>query len=320
MLSEDRIIHNYFRTAGAERSDVCVGIGDDAAVLEPPPGRNLVAAVDTLNEGVHFPAATQPAAIGHRALAVNLSDLAAMGAEPAWATLSLCLPAPDEAWLEGFADGFRALARQHGVALVGGDTTRGPLSVSVQLLGWLRPGEALTRAGAKPGDGVYVTGHLGGAAAGLRLLIEGRASTSEPLTRAFLWPEPRVAIGQDLCGLASAAIDLSDGLGTDLPRLLAASGAGASLDPEQLPLAPAALALLGASAAREGALAGGDDYELCFTVPAEAEDELAARAVNWSTPVTRIGCVEASPGLRFSGEAELAKLPEGWRHFEEKGS
>ena len=320
MLSEDRIIQSYFRTAGAERPDVCLGIGDDAAVLDPPPGHHLVAAVDTLNEGVHFPGATDPAAIGHRALAVNLSDLAAMGAEPAWATLSLCLPEPDENWLEGFAAGFGKLARQHGVALVGGDTTRGPLSVSLQLLGWLRPGEALTRAGAKPGDGIYVTGFPGAAAAGLRLLLAEGGATSEPLTRAFLWPEPRVAIGRELRGLASAAIDLSDGLGTDLPRLLEASATGASLDPQRLPLAPAATALFGVSAARDLALAGGDDYELCFTVPAAAEGELSARTAGWSTPVTRIGCIEASPGLRFSGEGGSAVLPAGWRHFEEKDS
>lgn len=316
MLSEEGIIDRYFAGLGARRNDVVLGIGDDGAVLAPAPGRQLVAVVDTLNEGVHFPSGMPPAAIGHRLLAVNLSDAAAMGATPAWATLSLSLPAPDEDWLERFARGLGDLARSHDVALVGGDTVRGPLSLSLQLLGFVRPGAALTRGGARPGDGIYVTGRPGAAAAGLRRLQAGVAA-SDPLVESFLWPCPRVAVGRALRGLASAVIDLSDGLITDLRRLLGASGAGGRLDAGALPLAPAARAACGDEEARRLALVGGDDYELLFTVPPAAAARLAESAACEEATVTRIGEVETEPGLRIDGAP--GGLGTGWQHFEADG-
>jgi thiamine-monophosphate kinase len=311
VLSEEALIDRFFAALGAARRDVVLGVGDDGAVLEPPPGQQLVAVVDTLNEGVHFPPDMPPAALGHRLLAVNLSDLAAMGARPAWATLSLSLPAAEEAWLVDFARGLGALAEQHEVSLVGGDTVRGPLSLSLQMLGFLPPGQALKRRGARPGDAVFVSGKLGAAAAGLRALAAGERSG--PLVDAFLWPRPRVALGLALRELASAAIDVSDGLLTDLGRLLAAGGVGATVDAARLPLADAALACCGEAEARRLALAGGDDYELCFTVPAALQAELPSRLAGAPVPITHIGRVEAAPGLRLTDAPP--DLPDGWTHF-----
>jgi len=265
------------------RSDVLLGIGDDAAVLEVGGGRKLVVAMDTIVEGVHFPAGTAAADIGHRALAVNLSDLAAMGAEPSWMTLSLALPHSDAAWVEGFADGLMHLARAHGVALVGGDTVRGPLAVTIQIAGWVEPDGWLTRAGAHAGDVVFVSGSPGDAAAGLDLLqgkvvaAPERRADVEQLTQRFLRPQPRVQLGRALRTLASAAIDISDGLLTDLDKLCAASGCGARLDVEALPLSPALQALFTADACVQNALAGGDDYDIMFCIPPTCLAQVAAR-------------------------------------------
>jgi thiamine-monophosphate kinase len=313
LLQEEALIDRYFRDLAARRDDVVLGIGDDAALLAPPPGQRLVAAVDTLNEGVHFPASMPASAVGHRLLAVNLSDLAAMGATPAWATISLSLPAPEEDWLRGFAEGLGALARRHEVALVGGDTVRGPLSLSLQLLGFAPAGEALTRAGAGPGDGIYVTGEPGLAAAGLRRMQASRP-LSDPLIEVFLWPRPRVAAGLGLRGIASAAIDVSDGLITDLGRLLGASGCGGRLDAGSLPLSGLVAAGVDPGEALDFALAGGDDYELLFTAPAALAPLLAERSPAWEVEVTRIGEVEEEPGLRVSGGPD--HLPGSWRHFD----
>jgi thiamine-monophosphate kinase len=311
VLSEEVLIDRFFAALGAARRDVVLGVGDDGAVLEPPPGRQLVCVVDTLNEGVHFPLGTPPAALGHRLLAVNLSDLAAMGARPAWASLSLSLPTAEAAWLGEFARGLGALAEQHGVSLVGGDTVRGPLSLSLQALGFVPPGEALVRRGARPGDAVFVSGRLGAAAAGLRAF--GAGERRGALVDAFLWPRPRVTLGRALRGLATAAIDVSDGLLTDLGRVLAASGAGASVAAGRLPLAAEAVAACGEAEARRLALTGGDDYELCFTVPAAAQAELQRRLADIPVPVTRIGRVEPEPGLRVLDAPP--DLPDGWAHF-----
>jgi thiamine-monophosphate kinase len=311
VLSEEALIRRFFRALGARRPDVRLGVGDDAAVLEPPPGQQLVAAVDTLNEGVHFPPGLDAAAVGHRLLAVNLSDLAAMGATPAWATLSLSLASPDEDWLTAFARGLGELADRHGVAIVGGDTVRGPLSLSLQLLGFVPVGQALTRDGARPGDALFVTGRVGAAAAGLRVL--DRSARDDALAGAFLYPEPRVGIGTALRGVASATIDVSDGLATDLGRVLDASEVGARLDVTRLPLAQEAVDRLGLEEAQRLALTGGDDYELCFTVPAAAVGELLTRAAGWPVPATRIGEIEAARGLRLI--AAPPDLPAGWQHF-----
>ncbi len=301
-LSEFEIIDRFFAARATGRTDVALGIGDDAAVLNVSPGMQLVVAVDGLIEGVHFPVGTDPAAVGHKALAVNLSDLAAMGAEPAWATLYLSLPDPDPARAKAFADGFLSLADRYGMALVGGDTVRGPFTVAVQVMGLVPQGGALSRGGARPGDGIYVTGSLGDGGAGLAL-VQGRLTASgdaaDRLRRRLDWPEPRVGIGVALRGIASAAIDISDGLVADLGHILERSGIGARVEVEQLPFSAELRQVLPDEAARTAlALHAGDDYELCFTVPAEREPMLKALDSE-NVQITRIGTIEAQPGVRL---------------------
>lgn len=267
-LGEFDIIARYFARRGARRH-VLLGIGDDAAVLDVAPDRRLVVAMDTIVEGVHFPADTAAADIGYRALAVNLSDLAAMGAEPAWMTLSLSLPRAEEPWLAGFAQGLFELADAHDVALVGGDTVRGPLVVTIQIAGWVEADRWLTRSGASAGDLLFVSGVPGEAAAGLAVIqrqLPANTSTTQ-LRQRFLRPEPRVALGRSLRAIASAAMDISDGLLTDLDKLCAASGCGTRVDIDALPASPAMQQLFDENACVDYALAGGDDYEIMFTVP-----------------------------------------------------
>lgn len=323
---EFELIARYFgepaRAGARRRADVPLGIGDDAAVLAVPAGRQLVAALDSLVEGTHFPAGSPPASIGHRVLAVNLSDLAAMGAEPAWYLLALTLPRVDEDFLAQFARGLMELAEAHGIALVGGDTTGGPLAASVQALGFIEPGTALTRAGARPGDLLYVSGSPGDAAAGLRLAMDPHAGQGldaahrQWLSDRFHYPQPRVALGRALRGLASACIDVSDGLAGDAAKLGAASGCGVVIDVERLPLSGPLVAYAGAGAAQL-ALSGGEDYELCFTVPPERVAELEARLVNVKCPVTCIGRLEAGGGLRLleRGVASNRFDTRGFDHF-----
>ncbi|OOG25207.1 thiamine-phosphate kinase [Thioalkalivibrio denitrificans] len=314
-MSEFDLIRNYF-TWPASREDVTLGVGDDGALLRVPPGQELVVCVDTLAAGVHFPDETPADALGHKALAVNLSDLAAMGAEPAWATLALTLPAADEDWVGAFSEGFRSLAEEYGVALVGGDTTRGPLSITVQVMGFVPRGHALRRDGARPGDGIYVTGTLGDAALGLRHWTQ--RTTDGPHVHALLArlmrPVPQVAAGLALRGLAGAAIDLSDGLLADLGHVLDASGTGAAINLAQLPLSDAFRAVSGDAPDWSLPLSGGDDYELLFTLAPDMEAR--AREV-LPVPFTRIGTIEASPGIRVTdGEGQpFSPSRSGYRHF-----
>jgi len=298
------------------RDDVVLGIGDDAALLQPPPGMQLVVAMDTLNDGVHFPPGTEAAQVGWKALAVNLSDLAAMGAEPAWCTLSLSLPDGDPAWVAGFLDGFLALAALHRVALVGGDTTRGPLSVSVTVHGFADPGRALCRDGARVGDSVWVSGTLGGAAGALAQWREGRAIT--PALRERLErPLPRIALGRALAGVASACIDVSDGVLADLGHVCAASGVGARLELDALPGADLLRPHFDGDALRALQASGGDDYELCFTVPATKDATVAAAAAATGVTVTRIGTVVAGQGVQaFDSEGRIWQPAQaGHEHF-----
>ena len=280
-LGEFELIERFFARAGATRDDVLLGVGDDAALLVPPAGQQLAFAADTLVEGIHFPEGLEGRHIGHRVLAVNLSDMAAMGAEPAWALLTLTLPRADEAWLESFTHGLDQLARRHRTALVGGDTTAGPLTATVAIAGFVPAGLALRRAGARPGDLVYVSGTPGDAAAGLAILqhrLAAAGAAGDVLLRRFLEPEPRVELGLALRGVASACIDVSDGLAGDLGKLCAASGVAGRIQSSRLPLAAELRAVAGEDAVRY-ALAGGDDYELLFTVPptrAAAVEALAA--------------------------------------------
>jgi thiamine-monophosphate kinase len=312
-MGEFDLIQRWFSALGARREDVLLGVGDDAAVVELPQGQQLVAAVDTLVAGRHFPLGSPPRSVGHRALAVNLSDLAAMGADPRYALLALTLPQADDAWLQEFAGGFGALAQQYGVALIGGDTTSGPLTISVTVLGTALPGRALTRSGARPGDLVFVSGTPGDAAAGLPLA--DRPAPPAALRARFEYPAPRVALGRALAGTASACIDVSDGLAGDLGKLGAASGCAIEIEPAQLPLSDALRAQHALPRAQELALTGGDDYELAFTVPAAAAD-LAQIAREAQTRITRIGRVVPGAGVWLrDGAAVTQFMHRGFDHF-----
>lgn len=307
-LGEFDIIAKYF-TRAAGRSDVLLSVGDDAAVVSVPQDRRLVVAIDTLVEGVHFPIDTAAADIGHRALAVNLSDLAAMGAQPAWMTLALSLPDANEDWIRDFAAGLHGLAEQFNVALIGGDTVKGPRVITVQVAGWVETDRWLTRAGAQPGDVLFVSGVLGEAAAGLatiqRHLTDSPAITQ--LRARFLRPSPRIDLGRWLRPLASAAMDVSDGLLTDLDKLCAASGCGARIDLDRLPPSPAMRAVFDAQSCLNFTLAGGDDYELLFAVPAAEAKRLetmsppvACQAIGVITADRKVECMRDGAPTRIS--------------------
>lgn len=303
------------RQRAAARGDVVLGIGDDCALLLPPPGMQLAVTMDALNVGVHFPPETSPADIGWKALAVNLSDLAAMGAQPAWGTLSLSLPQGDPGFVDAFFDGFFALAAQHGFALVGGDTTRGPLSIAITAHGLVEPGRALRRDGARVGDDIWVSGTLGDAAGALRQWQAGAAIS--PVLQARLdRPTPRVALGLALRGIASSCIDVSDGLLADLAHICRASGVGAEVDVDALPASDALRAAFDPDTRRVLQAAGGDDYELCFTVPVTAAAALGEALAEAGTGATRIGTVTAATGVRpiLAGAAWSAPAT-GWQHF-----
>jgi thiamine-monophosphate kinase len=298
-MDEQTVIDTFFRHLGAVRTDVVLGIGDDAALLRAAQGCELVQTTDALIESVHFVAGSPARSLGHRALAVNLSDLAAMGAEPCWALLSLTLPRIDESWLAEFAIGFGRVARTHAVALVGGNLSRGPLGITVQCTGQVPAGQALRRGGARPGDELWVSGTLGDAAFGRALERRAAESADADWLRArFEYPTPRVALGQALRGLASACIDVSDGLLSDAPRLAAASGCGVWIDVEQLPISPAAHSL-GGPDAWQAALAGGEDYELCLSAPAGESPRIEALATQLGLPLRRCGQFRAGAGLEL---------------------
>lgn len=297
-----------------------LGVGDDCALLAPTPGMQLAVSSDMLLEGRHFSPQDSPAGLGHKSLAVNLSDLAAMGATPRWATLAIALPAENDAWLTAFARGFFRIADQHGIELVGGDTTRGTLTISITVMGEVPPGQALRRDGAKAGDDVWVSGVIGSAALALayrqgRLFME-QIDAAKVLPALYL-PTPRVELGIALRGVASSAIDISDGLLGDLGHILERSNVGAALEFAAVPTLPVAQAYLHEAVARDCVLAGGDDYELCFTAPAEKRDAVQAAAQSAGVPVTRIGRITAEPGLTVtdtSGRA-LAIERTGYDHF-----
>ena len=295
MLEFDLIAH--IRKRAVARSDVLLGIGDDCALLLPPIGKQLAVTMDTLNAGVHFPPETAPFDIGWKALAVNLSDLAAMGAQPAWCTLSLSLPASDEAFVAGFLDGFFALAKLHDMDLVGGDTTQGPLSISITAHGIVEPGHGLRRDGARVGDDVWVSGSLGDAAGALEHWRNGSPALPE-LRQRLDRPTPRVGLGLGLRGIASACIDISDGLLADLGHLCRASAVAATIGLDALPTSPALHAAFPEAARQAMQATGGDDYELCFTAPPQAQAALLALAQVNAVQVTRIGSICAGDGVR----------------------
>ncbi len=310
----DRILAN-----SRDRADVVLGIGDDAALLQPAAGHWLAVTTDTLNEGVHFPAETPVADIGWKTLAVNLSDLAAMGATPAWGTLSLSLPSASAAWIDAFCEGFFALADACDWRLVGGDTTRGPLSLSVTAFGQVPSGKALRRDGAQAGDDIWVSGTLGDAAGALRLWQRGELDVRqvaalpghEQLRQRLLRPVPRGALGQALRGVASAAADISDGLLADLGHIARRSGLAAQVDLARLPVSAALRSLLGDASAVECAASGGDDYELCFTASAAQRAHLQGLSQALALPLTRVGCMRVGSGV----QAGQGSVRSGYQHF-----
>lgn len=287
-----------------------LGVGDDCALLAPRPGMQLAISSDMLVEGRHFFADVDPEALGHKALAVNLSDLAACGARPLAFTLALALPRVDEAWLAGFSKGLLALADAHGCELVGGDTTQGPLNICITVFGEVPAGQALLRSGARAGDDIYVSGTLGDARLALEALLGHIHLPDELLAQArqrLERPTPRVALGLALRGLASSAMDVSDGLLGDLGHILRASGVGADIDTDETSKLIAARALFTSATARfdmellrQCTLAGGDDYELAFTAPPALREAVAGAAATAATPVARIGRISAEPGLRLA--------------------
>jgi len=318
VASEFDLIARYFtRTAPAG----LLGVGDDCALFPVPPGEQVATSTDLLLEGRHFFPDVDPKALGHKALAVNLSDLAAMGARPIGCVLGLALPRLDEPWLAAFAEGFHALAAAHGCPLIGGDTTRSAhdLAISVTVFGAVPPGQALRRDGAEAGDDIWVSGELGAADVAYRLLdgqYPADASLLAATRGALEWPQPQVALGLALRGIATAAIDLSDGLLQDLGHILAASRLGACLRFSDLPAA-ASVAGLADAPLRRALLGGGDVYQLCFTAPVARREAVAAAAQAAGARVTRVGQTQADAGLSVLDPRgqPMAALPAGFDHF-----
>ena len=321
MLSEFDLIKRYFQRARPASDRTVLGIGDDCALLTPSPGKLLAVSSDMLVEDRHFFAGADPFQLGHKSLAVNLSDLAAMGAVPLGFTLALALPAADPAWLDGFSRGLFALADAHGCELVGGDTTKGPLNICITIFGELAPGQALRRDAARIGDDIWISGTLGDARLALAGCLGEIAldADAQALAATRLHaPTPRMALGRLLAEgrLAHAALDISDGLVGDLGHILAASKVGALLDVDALPAGPV-LARQAPGLRRRFTAAGGDDYELCFTAPAARREAILAAGAQCATAVTRVGRIEAAPGLRLvdGAGAPLDMQLHGWDHF-----
>ncbi|MGR6981690.1 thiamine-phosphate kinase [Testudinibacter sp. P27/CKL/0425] len=326
--SEFDIIRQYFNASNrAPRKDVSLAIGDDCAITEIKANQRLAITTDTLVEGIHFFADISPADLAYKALAVNLSDLAAMGAEPAWVSLALTLPKVDHQWLAEFSRSFFDVLDHYNVDLIGGDTTKGPLSITLTAHGLLPRDKALCRHGAEKGDWIYVTGTLGDSAAGLHLLQQKSASSTFSQNESYLIerhlrPTPRVLLGQTIAPYASAAIDISDGLLADLSHILNRSHVGASLKLETLPLSPQLLEVFGQEQAEKFALIGGEDYELCFTVADKNSTKLERALTHIGVDYTCIGQIRSKKvgnRIRAKRAGEKVELPscQGFDHFQE---
>lgn len=315
------LIARYFNRYRTARRDVQLGIGDDCALLTVAEKQLLAVSTDTLVEGIHFLKTIDPAELGYKALAVNLSDLAAMGADPAWVSLALTLPEVNTEWLEAFSDSLFDQLNYYGMQLIGGDTTRGPLSMTLTIQGLIPMDRALTRSGAGVGDWIFVTGSLGDSAAGLALLLDqltvDNAEHRDTLLQRHLRPTPRILQGQALRGLATAAIDISDGLISDLKHVLTASGCGARIDLDALPLSEALLGSVDGDRALKWALTGGEDYELCFTVPEINRGALDVALSHLGVDFTCVGqMAPLSEGITFLRSGEPVELDwQGFDHF-----
>ncbi|EBU3309310.1 thiamine-phosphate kinase [Salmonella enterica] len=318
---EFSLIARYFDRVRSTRLDVETGIGDDCALLNIPEKQTLAISTDTLVAGNHFLPDIDPADLAYKALAVNLSDLAAMGADPVWLTLAITLPEVDEPWLEAFSDSLFELLNYYDMQLIGGDTTRGPLSMTLGIHGYIPAGRALKRAGAKPGDWIYITGTPGDSAAGLAVL-QNRLLVSEEtdahyFIKRHLRPTPRILHGQALRDIASAAIDISDGLISDLGHIVKASGCGAKVDVDALPKSAAMMRHVDAGQALRWTLSGGEDYELCFTVPELNRGALDVAIGQLGVPFTCIGQMSADvEGLSFVRDGMPVTFDwKGYDHF-----
>ncbi len=308
LISEFSLIDRFFKRKSINKA-ITQSIGDDCALLSIPNGYELAITTDTMVAYIHFFADCDPFSLGHKLLAVNLSDLASMGAKPLAVTLALTLPKVDENWLSAFAKGFFALAERHSVDLVGGDTTSGPLTLTVQALGLVPIGKALKRSTAKPGDYVCVTGNLGDAGLGLKIKQHYLCKQPDAALKRFNQPEPQVDFGQALIGIANACIDISDGLAGDLGHILKQSKVGACLDWEALPLSKEVLTYIEDTGDWAMPLTAGDDYELCFTVPPDKINHL-------TIPYTKIGVIESEPGLRINKSGITQPLEvKSFEHF-----
>lgn len=319
-MKEFELIKRYFDEPGVPRKDVEVGIGDDAAIINVPEQSQLIVTTDTLVEGIHFFADMNPRALGHKAVAVNLSDIAAMGGEPTWLSLSVTLPHADEQWVKEFSCGLFEICEYFNVQVVGGDTTQGPLTVTVSAKGLVPKGKALLRSGAQPGDWIYVTGTLGDAGVAIDSI-----RNNEPLplkhqafiTNRFEYPTPRVAVAQGVREVATAAIDISDGLISDLQHVLTASNVGAVLDVDQVPLSEALRDCVPEDKYLDYALCAGDDYELLFTVPEDKRGALDVTMSHYGVNLTCVGQIQGATGkLELRKDGELFEFEgSGYQHF-----
>ncbi len=323
MSSEFNLIEKYFVGRQAQRKDVVLAAGDDCAIVTSPANVSIAITTDTLVCGTHFLASADPAWVAHKALAANISDLAAMGATPSWASLALTLPDVDEAWLEAFSDAFFQLSDYFGIQLIGGDTTKGPLSITLTVQGTIPEGKALTRSGAKVGDWIYVTGQLGDSKAGLDVILEAQNRTkpfAEVLEQRHYRSTPRVLAGQALLGIANSAIDISDGLVADLQHILKRSNVGANLDVGLLPVSQELIQFVGdTTQALQYALTSGEEYELCFTVPEENKGTIESALAHCGVKVTCIGQIRPAGvfELHYQGQSIDWDL-EGFDHFKAK--
>lgn len=320
-MKEFNVIEYFFKAKSIQRKDVIIGIGDDGAVTQIPQGQALVTTTDTLVSGVHFLADTPPHAIAQKAIAVNLSDLAAMGAQPAWMSLSLCLPEVDEDWLEDFSNGLQEHAEYYSVQLIGGDTVKGPLVITITAQGFVPFEQALTRSKAKPGDSVYVTGTLGDAGLGLHI-AQKKIAVNNVLNQDYLlnrlnYPTPRLLVGTSLRRIASSCIDISDGLVSDIKHILKASQCGATVHVDKLPISNALKESVTYNQAICYALSAGDDYELLFTVSEEQKGHLERTLANANVYATYIGQLNGSVGKLELRQADkpFEYSSEGYEHF-----
>lgn len=320
-LTEHELIKKYFTNQSVERDDVILSIGDDGAIVAVPPGQQLVISTDLFAEGTHFLKTWEAFDVGHRVLSASLSDLAAMAAKPAWVTLGLSMPSANETWLDGFCQGFFATAKRYGIQLIGGDTNQGPWVISVQVHGFVDAGLALLRGGANVGDLIYVTGELGSSGFALQCLhpTYGLTETErQAMMHRLFRPTPQIETGQQLAGIASAAIDISDGLASDLTHIIASSQVGATLQIDALPINPILKKYLPLAKARQLALSHGDDYELCFTIAPKHQQELEHRLTQCQCSFSQIGTITLTPGLVcLEANGQPYPLPQtlGFEHF-----